>query len=386
MMAGPLAGLQVVELGGIGPVPHAGMMLADLGARVRRVERPVTGTELGPAERDVLLRGRIRLPADLKSDAGRDAVLAAVDEADVLLDGFRPGVAERLGVGPDVCLARRPELIYCRLTGWGQSGPWADRAGHDINYLALTGTLDALGAAGGPPQPPTNLVADFGGGSMLAVVGILAALYERARSGRGQVIDAAMVDGVELLSQLMWSMRGQGWWPGERGTNLLDGGAPFYAVYPCADGRYVAVGALEPPFYAALLAGLGLADADLPAQLDQAGWPGLRRAIGQAFASAPRAHWLGVFDGTDACVTPVLTAAEAARHPHLLARGTLVEVNGIVQAAPAPRFSRTPADPVHPPASDTSRPALGGTHPAPPSRRADQLGAKPDQSEPVSPS
>ncbi|HOZ56627.1 MAG TPA: CaiB/BaiF CoA-transferase family protein [Nakamurella multipartita] len=385
-MAGPLAGLRVVELGGIGPVPHAGMVLADLGADVVRIQRPGGGLDTGPPDRDVLLRGCRLRSADLSTPAGVADVLAEIAAADVLVEGFRPGVAERLGVGPEVCLARRPELIYCRLTGWGQDGPWAGRVGHDINYLALTGTLDALGAAGGPPQLPANLVADFGGGSMLAVVGILAALYERARSGRGQVIDAAMVDGVELLSQLMWSMRGQGWWPGERGTNLLDGGAPFYAVYPCADGRYVAVGALEPPFYAALLAGLGLADADLPAQLDQAGWPGLRRAIGQAFASAPRAHWLGVFDGTDACVTPVLTAAEAARHPHLLARGTLVEVDGIVQAAPAPRFSRTPADPVHPPASDTSRPALGDTHPAPPSRRADQLGAKPDQSDPVSPS
>ncbi len=341
-MPGPLAGLRVLELGGIGPVPHAGMMLADLGARLVRVERPSGGLDLGPPERDVLLRGRIVLRADLKSADGVAAVLAEVSAADVLLDGFRPGVAERLGVGPDVCLARRPELVYCRLTGWGQTGPWADRVGHDINYLALTGTLDALGAAGGAPQTPANLVADFGGGSMLAVVGVLAALYERSSSGRGQVIDAAMVDGVELLSQMMWSMRALGRWGPERGTNLLDGGAPFYAVYPCADGRYVAVGALEPQFYAALLAGLGLADADLPAQLDQAGWPVLRAVFAEAFASADRQHWLAVFDGTDACVTPVLTAAEAARHPHLVARGTLVEVDGVVQAAPAPRFSRTP--------------------------------------------
>ncbi len=349
-MPGPLAGLQVVELGGIGPVPHAGMILADLGARVVRVERPADGSALGPAERDVLLRGRARLPADLKSAAGVAAVLAAVDEADVLLDGFRPGVAERLGVGPDVCLARRPTLVYCRLTGWGQTGPWADRAGHDINYLALTGTLDALGEAGGPPQAPANLVADFGGGSMLAVIGILAALYERSSSGLGQVIDAAMVDGVELLSQMLWSLRGTGWWQPGRGTNLLDGGAPFYDVYACADGRYVAVGALEPPFYAALLAGLGLADATLPPQLDPAGWPVLRAAFTEVFASAERAHWESVFDGTDACVTPVLTAAEAAAHPHLVARGTLIEVDGVVQAAPAPRFSRTPATLPGPPA------------------------------------
>jgi alpha-methylacyl-CoA racemase len=341
-MAGPLTGLRVVELGGIGPVPHAGMVLADLGAHVTRVERPSGGLDLGPVERDLLLRGRSVLRADLKSADGVAAVLAAIDDADVVLDGFRPGVAERLGVGPDVCLARRPSLIYCRLTGWGQTGPWADRVGHDINYLALTGTLDALGPAGGTPRPPMNLIADFGGGSMLALVGILAALYERASSGRGQVIDAAMVDGVELLSQMLWSLRGIGWWQPDRGTNLLDGGAPFYDVYPCADGRFVAVGALEPPFYAALLDGLGLADAGLPPQLDRAGWPVLRTAFAGAFASADRRHWEDVFDGTDACVTPVLTAAEAARHPHLVTRGTLIEVDGVVQAAPAPRFSRTP--------------------------------------------
>jgi alpha-methylacyl-CoA racemase len=348
-MPGPLEGLQVVELGGIGPVPHAGMILADLGADVIRVQRPSGGADLGPdfdaAERG-LLRGRRFLVADLKSADGRAAVLAAVDRADVLLEGFRPGVAERLGVGPDECLARRPELIYCRLTGWGQTGPWAYRVGHDINYLALTGTLDALGPVDGPPRPPTNLVADYGGGSMLALVGVLAALYERSSSGRGQVIAAAMVDGVELLSQLMWSLRGLGRWRPERGTNLLDGGAPFYDVYRCADGRYVAVGALEPPFYAALLAGLGLADADLPAQLDPSGWPVLRAAFTGAFQGADRAHWLAVFDRTDACVTPVLTAAEAMAHPHLVARGTLVEVDGTVQAAPAPRFSRTPTAPV----------------------------------------
>ncbi len=349
-MGGPLAGLRAVELGGIGPVPHAGMLLADLGAQVVRVARPsAAALDAGPAERDVLLRGRRFLPADLKTPDGVAAVLAEVDAADVLLEGFRPGVAERLGVGPDVCLARRPSLVYCRLTGWGQTGPWADRVGHDINYLSVTGTLDALGAAGGPPQPPANLVADFGGGSMLAVVGILAALYERAASGRGQVIDTAMVDGVELLSQMMWSLRGLGWWGPSRGTNMLDGGAPFYDVYPCADGRYVAVGALEPPFYAALLAGLGLADAGLPAQLDRSGWPALRAAFASAFAARDRAHWEAVFDGTDACVTPVLTAAEAAAHPHLVARGSLVEVGGVVQAAAAPRFSRTPADPLDSP-------------------------------------
>jgi alpha-methylacyl-CoA racemase len=339
----------VVELGGIGPGPHAAMVLADLGADVVRVERPSGGLAIGDAGRDALLRNRRSVAADVKTREGRGLVLDLVARADVLIEVFRPGVAERLGLGPDECLARAPRLVYARMTGWGQDGPWAQHAGHDLNYLALTGALHAFGRAGGPPVFPVNLVADFGGGSMLVLVGILAALVERERSGRGQVVDAAMVDGVGLLSQMLWSLRGQGLWSDERGTNLLDGGAPFYDVYPCADGRWVAVGALEPQFYAALLAGLGLADADLPAQHDRAGWPALRAAFAAAFATRSRDDWVASFEGTDACVTPVLAPGEVAEHPHVAARRSLVEVDGVLQAAPAPRFSRTPADPPAPP-------------------------------------
>jgi alpha-methylacyl-CoA racemase len=345
---GPLAGLRVVELGGIGPGPHAAMVLADLGADVVRVERPSGGLAVGDPARDALLRNRRSVAADVKTPDGLALVLDLVERADVLIEVFRPGVAERLGIGPGACLARQPRLVYTRVTGWGQTGPWAEHAGHDLNYLALTGALHSFGRAGGPPMIPVNLVADFGGGSMLALVGILAALVERDRSGRGQVVDAAMVDGVGLLSQMLWSLRGQGLWSDRRGTNLLDGGAPFYDVYPCADGRYVAVGALEPQFYAALLAGLGLADAGLPAQHDRAGWPALREAFGVAFAGRDRDSWVASFEGTDACVTPVLAPAEVADHPHLAARESLVEVDGVLQAAPAPRFSRTPADPPAP--------------------------------------
>jgi alpha-methylacyl-CoA racemase len=345
---GPLAGLRVVELGGIGPGPHAAMVLADLGADVVRVERPSGGLELGDPDRDLVLRNRRSVAADVKSAEGRAAVLDLVARADVFVDVFRPGVTERLGLGPDACLARRPELVYARMTGWGQDGPWAERAGHDLNYLGLTGTLHALGRAGGPPVFPVNLVADYGGGSMLLLVGVLAALVERQRSGRGQVVDAAMVDGVSLLSQPLWSMRAQGTWTGERGTNLLDGGAPFYDVYRCADGRHVAVGALEPQFYAALVDGLGLAGEDLPEQLDRVGWPRLRAAFTDAFAGRSRDEWAAAFDGTDACVTPVLEPDEVAGHPHLAARGTVVEVDGVPRAAPAPRFSRTPAGPPGP--------------------------------------
>jgi alpha-methylacyl-CoA racemase len=344
-VTGPLAGLRVVELGGIGPGPHAAMVLADLGADVVRVERPSGGLSVGRGGRDAVLRGRRPVAADVKTAGGLDLVLSLVGHADVLLDVFRPGVAERLGLGPETCLERNPGLVYARMTGWGQDGPWAGRAGHDVNYLSLTGTLAALGHPGEAPRAPLNLVADYAGGSMLLLVGVLAALHERSRSGRGQVVDAAMVDGVALVSQLMWSMRGQGVWSDRPGTNLLDGGAPFYDVYRCADGRFVAVGALEPQFYAALLDGLGLTGADLPAQSDRGGWPRLREAFTQAFAAHPRGHWERVFEGTDACVTPVLEPREAPGHPHLAARGTFTEVDGVVQAAPAPRFSRTPPGP-----------------------------------------
>ncbi len=335
----PLAGLRVVELAGIGPGPHAAMVLADLGADVVRVERP--GPPAGLGAGDVSLRGRRWVRADLKRPDDLATVLRLVRVADVLLEGFRPGVAERLGVGPEHCLEVNPRLVYGRMTGWGQAGPRSDRAGHDLNYLSLTGALAAMGRAQSAPSPPLNLVADYGGGSMLLLVGVLAALVERERSGQGQVVDAAMVDGVSLLSQLAWSMRAIGAWQDARESNLLDGGAPFYDCYACADGRFVAVAALEPAFYALLLQGLGLDPESLPPQYDPAGWPTLRRTFAHAFAAHPRDHWAGVFDDTDACVTPVLTWAEAVRDPHLVARGTLVEVDGVVQAAPAPRFSRS---------------------------------------------
>jgi len=341
----------VVELAGLGPGPHAAMLLADLGADVVRVERPAGRIlRVGDGDHaDQLLRGRRSVPADLKDATGRELVLALVAKADVLVEGMRPGVAERIGVGPQDCLDRNPGLIYARMTGWGQDGPWAGRAGHDINYLSVTGTLHAIGRPGERPVLPLNLVADFGGGSMFLVVGILAALVERGRSGQGQVLDAAMVDGVGVLSQIVWALRAAGAWSDQRGVNLLDGGCPFYDTYTCADGRYVAVGALEPQFFAELVRGLGLDPAQLPAQADRDGWPELRRRFGVAFASRTRDEWADLFDGTDACVTPVLTFAEAPEHAQLAARGAHVEVDGILQPAPAPRFSRTPARTPTPP-------------------------------------
>jgi alpha-methylacyl-CoA racemase len=336
-MPGPLSGLRVLELAGLGPGPHAAMILADLGADVVRIERP------GARNREALLRGRRSVFADLKTPEGRDLVLRLAAKADVLMEGYRPGVAERLGVGPADCHSVSPRLVYARVTGWGQDGPLASRAGHDINYISLTGALHAIGRPGERPVPPLNLVGDYGGGSMFLLTGILSALWERERSGRGQVIDAAMIDGTSVLLQIAWSRRGQGTWSDDRGANLLDGGAPFYDTYECADGRYVAVGALEPQFYAQLLDGLGLTGAQLPGQHDRGGWPALRERFTTAFLAYPRAHWEKVFIDRDACVTPVLTFAEAADHPHLLARGILTELDGTVQPAPAPRFSRTVA-------------------------------------------
>jgi alpha-methylacyl-CoA racemase len=341
--AGPLVGLRVVELAGIGPGPHAAMVLADLGADVVRVDRPGGALELGdPGRPDPTLRGRRGVVADLKEPAGREAVLRLADRADVLIEGYRPGVAERLGVGPDVCLARNPRLVYGRITGWGQDGPLARRAGHDLNYISLTGALHAIGRAGERPVPPLNLVGDMGGGSMLLLVGVLAALWEARGSGRGQVVDAAMVDGASLLMQTIWALSGHGRWRDEREANLLDGGAPWYDVYACADGRHVAVGPLESRFYAQLLTGLGLDPAALPDRGDAASRAALRERLRTAFASRTRDEWAAVFDGSDACVTPVLALGEVPAHPHLAARGTVVAPDGVPQAAPAPRFSRTP--------------------------------------------
>jgi Predicted acyl-CoA transferases/carnitine dehydratase len=344
---GPLRGVRVVEFAAIGPVPHAAMVLADLGADVVCVDRPgPPALALGkPGTPDPLQRGRRRIVLDLKAPEGRAAALDLVARADVLLEGMRPGVMERLGLGPDECRARNPRLVYARMTGWGQDGPLAGEVGHDLNYIGLTGVLHAIGRAGGPPPPPLNLVGDFGGGSMLLLVGVLAALWERERSGRGQVIDAAMVDGTAVLAQLMLSMRARGAWRDERDSNLLDGGAPFYDTYTCADGKFVAVAALEPRFFAALLQGLGLTDIDPGRQADVAFWPELRRRFTEAFASRTRDEWAAHFAGTEACVTPVLTFAEAAEHPHLVHRQTYVVADGMTQAGTAPRFSRTPGQP-----------------------------------------
>jgi alpha-methylacyl-CoA racemase len=339
-VTGPLHGTRVVELAGIGPGPYACMLLADLGAEVLRVDRP-GGGGLSLSSYDVLDRGRRSVAVDLKSPAGAGVVLRLVESADVLVEGFRPGVAERLGVGPDACAARNPGLVYARMTGWGQEGPLADRAGHDIDYTALTGALHSVGEPGRKPVPPLNLVADFGGGSLFLVTGVLAALVERARSGRGQVVDAAMVDGVTSLMSLFYGLRAAGVWSDERGVNLLDGGAPFYDTYLCADGRYVAVGALEPQFWAALVDTLGLHD--LPAQHEQTRWPELRQRLAETFATRSRDAWAELFAGVDACVAPVLTLGEAAEHPHLVARGSVVERDGVLQPAAAPRFSRTPS-------------------------------------------
>ncbi|MGY1742119.1 MULTISPECIES: CaiB/BaiF CoA transferase family protein [unclassified Blastococcus] len=337
--AGPLRGIRVVELAGLGPGPYAGMLLAELGADVLRVDRPGGGTVLLPPQHELLHRSRPCAAVDLKRPEGRDLVLRLLDSADVLVEGLRPGVTERLGLGPDDVLARNPRLVYARMTGWGQTGPRAAEAGHDINYLGLTGALHAIGPAD-RPVPPLNIGADFGGGSLFLVVGVLAALLERAGSGHGQVIDAAMVDGASSLVTMVQGLLRAGLWTDRREANLLDGGAPFYTTYACADGRHVAVGALEPQFHARLLEGLGLT---LPGgQHDVARWPEHRAAMAAVFATRTRDEWAAHFAGTDACVTPVLGLAEAPADPHLAARGSYVEVGGVAQPGVAPRFSRTP--------------------------------------------
>ena len=336
-MAGPLQGLRVVELAGIGPGPHAATILGDLGADVVRIQRP-GGEESKP---DTTLRNRRPVAVNLKSDKGRDTVLRLVAMADVLIEGYRPGVTERLGLGPKDCANVNERLIYARMTGWGQAGPRSQQAGHDINYISLNGVLHAIGRAGERPLPPLNLVGDFGGGSMFLLVGILAALWERQTSGKGQVIDAAMIDGSSVLVQMLWAMRAAGKWSDERGTNVLDGGAPYYDTYECADGRYVAVGAIEPQFYHAMLEGLGLEPAGLPDRKDRRRWPELRAKFAEVFASADRDHWAAVFANSDACVTPVLAFSEVECEPHVSERNTFFRTAGGLQPSPAPRFSRT---------------------------------------------
>ena len=339
--SGPLSGIRVVELAGLGPAPMAALMLAELGADVVRVDRP-SGAEGGLGDLSGLSRSRPSSCVDLKHPAGRGVVLRLLTDADVLVEGFRPGVTERLGLGPEVCLAANPRLVYARMTGWGQNGPLADSAGHDITYAAVSGALHLVG----PPErpiPPANLLADLGGGAMYLLVGILAALQARMRTGAGQIVDAAMVDGAASLVSMLYAMVGAGHWRDERGVNLLDGGSPFYDTYACADGRFVAVGALEAPFYAELLAGLGVSH---PAgQWDRLAWPALRATLAARFAERDRDTWVEVFAGSDACVAPVLSLTEAPSHPHHVARGTFVDLDGIPTPRVAPRFSATPAGP-----------------------------------------
>jgi alpha-methylacyl-CoA racemase len=339
--SGPLTGIRVVELAGLGPAPYAGMLLAELGADVLRVDRPGGGRVVVPASDELLHRSRPCVAVDLTTPGGRDVVARLLDSADVLVEGLRPGVTERLDLGPEQVCARNPRLVYARMTGWGQAGPLAARAGHDINYLGLTGALHAIGPAE-RPVPPLNIAADFGGGSLFLVVGVLAALLERATSGRGQVVDAAMVDGASSLVTMVHGMLAAGLWQDRRQANLLDGGAPFYTTYACADGRHVAVGALEPKFHAQLLDGVGLTGRLAGGQYDVDAWPEHRRALAAAFATRTRDEWAAAFAGTDACVTPVLGLAEAPRDPHLAARETFVERDGVAQPGVAPRFSRTP--------------------------------------------
>lgn len=346
-MSGPLDGVRVVELAGLGPAPFAGMVLADLGADVVRVDR--LGRPNAVARMDVLNRGRRSIAVDLKHPDGAEVVLRLAAGADALIEGFRPGVAERLGIGPEPCLDRNPRLVYGRMTGWGQDGPYAAEAGHDITYAAVAGALAHIGRAGQPPTPPLNLVADFGGGGMLLALGVVSGVLAAQRTGRGQVVDAAMVDGVALLMAPFFMALRSGWFTDERGTNLLDSGAPFYDCYPCADGRHVAVGALEPQFYAALVDGLGLDAAELGDQHDRANWPEMRRRFAAAFATRTRDEWVAHFAGRDACVAPVNTTEETFADPHMAARGTVVEPDGVPQPAPAPRFSATPATLDRPP-------------------------------------
>ena len=339
--SGPLTGVRVLEVGGIGPGPFAGLLLADLGATVIRIERPNGGA--GIATHRILLRGRRQLVVDLKDPRGKDVVLRIADASDVLIEGFRPGVMERLGLGPDTALTRNPRLVYGRMTGWGQDGPLADSAGHDINYIAVAGVLQPIAGPDLTPVAPLNMLGDFGGGGMLLVAGLLAALIHARATGQGQVVDAAIVDGAALLTAMLHSMRASGRWDAPRGQNLFDGGAPFYGVYRTADERWLAVGAIEPQFYAALLHGLGLTGelAGL-AQHDRHHWPATRERFAAVIARRTLAEWLAVFAGADACVSEVVDPASVTEHPHLALRRTYVDDDGLVQPAPAPRFSATP--------------------------------------------
>lgn len=340
---GPLKGVRVVEMAGIGPGPFCGMLLADMGADVLRIDRK-TANAL-PVEDPVTARGRRSVALDLKQPAGVETVLQLVEQADILIEGYRPGVMERLGLGPETCLERNPRLVYGRMTGWGQDGPLAHAAGHDLNYIALAGALHGIGRPGERPVPPLNLVGDYGGGAMMLAFGVVCAALEARQSGQGQVVDAAMTDGTALLLSLFHGLKAQGVWSNERGTNLLDGGAPFYDTYTCADGQHISIGALEPQFYRELLERIGLSDdPDCAEQMNRKSWPAMRARFEAVFANRTRQEWCDILEGTDVCFAPVLDMDEAPEHPHHAARGTFVEHDGMTQAAPAPRFSRTRAE------------------------------------------
>ncbi len=347
-----LSGIRVLEFEAIGPAPFGAMLLADMGADVLRIDRPATPKDLGPKlsgrRVDITGRGKRSVTLDLKHPEGANAALQLIRRADVLVEGFRPGTMERLGLGPERAMAINPKLVYARMTGWGQSGPLAERAGHDLNYIALSGVLSGIGPNGGPPVPPLNLLGDYGGGGMLLAVGVLAALLRVQRGGAGQVVDAAMSEGAAQLGSVIWGLLATGNWQEKRGSNFLDGGAPWYDSYCTRDGHYMAVGAVESRFYAELLDRLGLASAGLPAQHDRSGWPRLREAFATAFVQRTRDEWCMVVEGSDACVAPVMTFSEAAGHPHHLARGSFIEVDGVVQPGPAPRFLGTPSELPHP--------------------------------------
>lgn len=355
-MPGPLSGIKIIEMVGIGPCPFAAMMLADMGAEVIRIDRKTKPGAANPfpslgTKFDVMARGRRSLALDLKHPQAREVVLALVEQADILIEGFRPGVMERLGLGPDPCLERNPKLVYGRITGWGQIGPLSQAAGHDLNYIALSGMLHGMGRADAPPAPPLNLVGDFGGGAMMLAFGVVCAALEARTSGRGQVVDAAMTDGTALLGAMMYGLRAFGSWRDAREANMLDGGAPFYDTYACLDGKYLSVGAIEPQFYAQLLALCGAADPDFAQQWSEADWPRLKAKFAALFSTRTRDDWCALLEGTDACVAPVLDMAEAPRHPHNAARGSFIEIDGVTQPAPAPRFSRTVPEAGAPPAT-----------------------------------
>ena len=342
-MGGPLSGIKILEFQGIGPGPFCAMMLSDMGAEVVRIDRAqnVNPDAGGGPSLDFLARGRRSIGVDLKHPDGVETCLRMIERADGILEGFRPGVMERLGLGPDVCLERNPKLVYGRMTGWGQEGPLAQAAGHDINYIALAGVLAHLGRKGEAPYPPLNLVGDFGGGGLMLAFGMVCALVERVSSGKGQVVDAAMVDGASALMSIIHGAQMSGWWSEERGTNLLDTGAHFYDVYETKDGKYVSIGSIEPQFYAELIEKLGLAGEDLPRQNDKAQWDAMKERFRGLFLEKTRDEWCELMEGSDICFAPVLTMSEARRHPHMAERKTFVEAFGVEQPGPAPRFGRS---------------------------------------------